>query len=205
MRTIRILAMGFALAAAMTAGAQAQTAKPAPVVPVVGLVTSIGDSDLTIARADGTVVTVKLDDKTRYTKIVPLTIDDIKPNSYVGIGAKAGSGGTVSAVVVTVFPESSRGVGEGSRPWTQGADSTMTNGTVQQVVGTNGHTVTVTYKGGQQQIVIPDGTPINGFELVDKSALVSGGPVLVRAMQTDDSTFTAVAVNIGSGGYTPKG
>lgn len=206
MRTIGTLVMGAALAAAMSVGAATgQTAKPAPVVPVVGLITTIGDSDLTVARSDGTVVTLKLDDKTRYTKIVPLTIDDIKPNAYVGIGAKAGSDGVVTAVVVTVFPESSRGAGEGSRPWNQGADSTMTNGTVQQVVATNGHTVTVTYNGGQQQIAIPDGTPINGFELVDKSALVSGAPVLVRATQTDVNTFTAVAVNIGSGGYTPKG
>lgn len=52
-----------------------------------------------------------------------------------------------------------RGVGEGHRPFDLGTGGTRTNGTVGDVVATNGRTVKVTYKGGEKTIVVPPDTP----------------------------------------------
>jgi hypothetical protein len=133
-----------------------------------------------------------------------MSIDDIKAGSYIGAGAMADGKGGNTAVEITVFPESARGAAEGFRQWNQGPDSTMTNGTVSQVVGTSNRTLTVTYDGGQQSVTIPDGTPITTFEMADKTALTVGAHVVVRALKADDGTLTAGFVSVGKDGYVPK-
>ena len=195
-----------ALAGLLALGAQGGMAQNRPpTTPIMGAVATVTDTQLDLTKADGTTAAIKLTDKTRLTYVSALKIEDIQPNSYVGVGAMTGADGTSTAVEVTVFPESARGVAEGFGPWNQGAGSTMTNGTVSQVVASSGHTLTVTYKGGQQQIVVPDGTPVTTFALADKSALVAGAQVLVRATKADDGSLTAVFVSIGKDGYLPKG
>jgi Domain of unknown function (DUF5666) len=195
-----------ALAGLMTLGAIPVLAQARPpTTPIMGTVASMSDTEVDLTKADGTVAAIKLGDKTRYSFVSALKIEDIQPNSYVGVGAMTGADGTNTAVEVTVFPEAARGAGEGFGPWNQGASSTMTNGTVSQVVATSGHTLTVTYKGGQQDILVPDGTPVTTFALTDKSALVVGAQVLVRAIKADDGSFTAGFVSIGKDGYLPKG
>ena len=81
----------------------------------------------------------------------------------------------------------------------------MTNGTVSQVLSTNGHTLVVTYKGGQQTITVPDATPVTTFELADKAALSVGAHVVIHAMKADDGTLTAGFVSVGKDGFVPKG
>lgn len=193
-----------ALAATLVFGAGAAMAQT-KTTPLAGTVSAVTDTEVDITKADGSSVAVKLGDKTRYTFVSALKIDDIQPNSYVGVGAMTGADGTSTAVEITVFPESARGAGEGFKPWNQGASSTMTNGTVSQVVATSGHTLTVTYAGGQQTIVVPDGTPVTTFTMADKSALTVGAVVLVRAIQASDGSYTAGFVSIGKDGYVPKG
>ena len=80
----------------------------------------------------------------------------------------------------------------------------MTNGTVSQVVGTSNRVLTVTYKGGQQQVTIPDGTPITTFETADNSALTVGAHVVIRAIKGDDGALTGRFVSVGKDGYVPK-
>ena len=104
-----------------------------------------------------------------------------------------------------MFPESARGLGDGFRKWDQGPNSTMTNGTVSQVVGTSNRTLTVTYKGGQQSVTIPDGTPITTFEVADKTALATGAHVVVRAAKATDGTLTAAFITVGRDGFIPPG
>jgi len=195
-----------ALTGLLTFCASAALAQNRPqTTPIAGVVASVTDAEVDVMKADGTVAAIKLSDKTRYTYVSSLKIEDIQPNSYVGVGAMTGTDGTNTAMEVTVFPETARGIGEGFGPWNQGANSTMTNGTVAQVVSTNGHTLTVTYKGGQQEIVVPDGTPVTTFALTDKSALAAGAQILVRATKADDGSFNAVFISIGKDGYVPKG
>jgi hypothetical protein len=145
-----------------------------------------------------------LNDKTRFTYTMALTVDDIKQGSYIGAGAMKDDKGGNTAVEITIFPEAMRGAAEGFRQWNEGPDSTMTNGTVSQVVGTSNRVLTVTYKGGQQQVTIPDGTPITTFETADNSALTVGAHVVIRAIKGDDGALTGRFVSVGKDGYVPK-
>jgi hypothetical protein len=57
-----------------------------------------------------------------------------------------------------------RGVGEGHRPWDLGPNSTMTNGTVGDLKVSNGRLLTLTYKGGEQKVLVPENAPIITYE-----------------------------------------
>ena len=194
-----------ALAGALAFGSHAALAQSPPSASVTGAVTAVTASEVDVTAADGTKSAVMLGDKTRYIWTMPMSIDDVKAGSYIGAGAMADGKGGNTAVEITIFPEAMRGVAEGFSVWNQGPDSTMTNGTVQQVVGTNARTLTVTYNGGQQSVTIPEGTPVTTFEPTDKASLTVGSHVTVRAFKGDDGTLTAGFVSIGKDGYVPKG
>jgi hypothetical protein len=189
---------GLLMLGAAPALAQSATTK------VAGIVASVSGNEVDVT-ADSGKVAVMLGDKTRIAWSMPVKIDDIKPGSYVGAGAMADGKGGNTAVEITVFPESARGLGDGFRKWDQGPNSTMTNGTVSQVVGTSNRTLTVTYKGGQQSVTIPNGTPITTFEVADKTALVIGAHVVVRAAKATNGTLTAAFITVGKDGFIPPG
>ncbi len=172
---------------------------------IIGTIIGLSGSELDLTAADGSKVAVTLDPKTRIALSKPITIDDIKVGSYVGAGAQADGKGGNTAVEITVFPESARGLGDGFRKWDQGPNSTMTNGTVSQVLGTSNRTLTVTYKGGQQAVTIPDGTPIVTFANGDNSALVAGAHVVVRGSKGSDGAIDAAFVSVGADGSIPPG
>ncbi len=197
-----------ALAGVMALSANAALAQDAappkkPMVAVIGTVSAVTPTEVDVTGKDGTVSKITLGDKSRYTWTMPLKIEDIKVGSYIGAGAmKDGKGGN-TAVEITVFPESARGVAEGFSQWNQGPDSTMTNGTVSQVVGTGNKVLTVTYKGGQQSVTLSDTTPVTTFETADVTALTVGAHVVVRAVKNDDGSLTAGFVSVGKDGFVP--
>ena len=194
-----------AAAGLLALAAQPSVAQQANMVRVSGVVDQVKGDELDLTATDGSKVAVKLGDKTRYSLSEPITLDTIKPGSFVGAGAMADGKGGNTAMEITVFPEALRGLGEGFRKWDHGPNSTMTNGTVSEVVGTANRVLTVTYKGGQQQVAIPDGTPITTFSLVDKTALTPGGHVLVRAIKGGDGQLTGGFITVGKDGSTPAG
>ena len=74
-----------------------------------------------------------------------------------------------------MFPENLRGFGEGHYPWDLGSKSMMTNATVANAVkGADGQTVTVTYKGGEKKIDIPDNVPVVALVPADKADITPG-------------------------------
>lgn len=199
---MKILAT-LALAGLMVAAVSAAWAQQPATVAVVGTVAAVSDTSIDVTGKDGTKSTVALNDKTRFTWTMAMSIDDVKAGSYIGAGAmKDGKGGN-TAVEITIFPEAMRGAAEGFSQWNQGPDSTMTNGTVSQVVGTSNRVLTVTYNGGQQSVTIPDGTPVTTFEPADKSALTVGAHVVVRSFKGDDGSLTARFISVGKNGYVP--
>lgn len=89
------------------------------------------------------------DTKVAGERTVP--ISDIQPNSYIGSAMPAGDG-TLRSLEVTVFPPAMKDAGEGHYARDLGPSSSMTNGTVGNLVVSNGNTMTVTYKGGETKI-----------------------------------------------------
>lgn len=102
----------------------------------------------------------------------------------------------------------------GSSAMTNGtvdAQSAMTNGTVEQSAMTNGTVtagagkagetrLTISYKGGKAQVLVPAGTPIVRFEPTTRTVLTKGQKVF--AVWTPDATG-AKSVAIGKDGLTP--
>ena len=194
-----------ALAGFVALGVSPILAQNAPPSKLAGVIDAVSGNDLDLTAADGSKVAVTLNDKTRIALSMPITVDEIKPGSYVGAGAMADGKGGNTAMEITVFPETARGLGEGFRQWDQGPNSTMTNGTVSTVLGTSNRTITVTYKGGQQSVTIPDGTPIVTFANGDKSQLAAGVHVVVRGRKGDDGKIAAGFVSVGKDGSIPPG
>jgi hypothetical protein len=168
-----------------------------------GKVDTVSDDTLQLILRNGTKASVKLPPTVRVTWLTEAQPSEIKEGSYVGTAAVPQADGTLKALEVQVFPPSMRGIGEGSREWDLGAGSSMTNGTVGSLVTAKGRTVTITYKGGEKQVVVPDDVPIVTYEPTDRTALTAGANVLVNGSRAADGTVTATSVSVGKNGLVP--
>jgi Cu/Ag efflux protein CusF len=187
---------GLALLAGLSAvSALAQAPKPERVTGVIGKV----DGHTVMAKsAKGDVLKLNLADKVMVVRVEKATLADIKDGDFIGSGAMPQPDGTQKAVEVHIFPEAMRGTGEGFRPWTQ-PGSTMTNGTVgATVTAVSGPVITVKYKGGEQKIDVPPGTPIVKYVIGELSDLKAGAKFAVlAALKQPDGSFNASRINVG--------
>jgi len=131
---------------------------------------------------------------------------DVKPGSYIGVGAMPQPDGSQRAIQVTILAESQRGLGEGHRPWDARPNSTMTNGTVDQTVASvDGQLVMVKYKDGEKKILVPPDAIIRAYVVGDKSELKPGARIaIVRALKKADGSLEADRVNVGRGEVVPQ-
>src|SRR6185436_839732 len=98
---------------------QAQTQR------VMGTIEGVDGRVLVVKTRDGE-VKVNTTDNVAVFGVVKMTTADIKPGSFIGVGAMPQPDGSQKAIRVMIFAESQRGTGEGHRPWVQ-PGSTMTN------------------------------------------------------------------------------
>jgi hypothetical protein len=175
-------------------------------VRVSGTVESFDGHVLTIESAKLGEVKVNLVGNATVFGVAKATIADVKPGSYVGVGAMPQPDGSQRAIQVTVMAESQRGLSEGHRPWDARPNSTMTNGSVDQTVeSVDGRTMIVKYKGGEQKIVVPPDAVIRAYALGDASELKPGAHVaIIRALKKPDGLLEANRVNVGRGEVVPQ-
>ena len=189
-------AFGVALAAAT---ASAQT----PPTRTRATIVSFTESSITVKPRTGDAVTIALTPTTRYVAVSKSEISAIQPNSYIGAAAAPQPDGSFKAIEVTVFPESMRGTGDGHYAWDLPNANTMTNGVVGKLDTAHGRTLTVDYKGGEKQIVVPDDVPVVTLAPGDHGLLKAGGPVEVISIKGADGSLTANAVLAGVNGVVP--
>jgi hypothetical protein len=80
----------------------------------------------------------------------------------------------------------------------------MTNGAIAaKVDGVNGPKLTVTYKGGQQTIVVDPKTQIVAFEPGTQADLKPGVAIIARGAKQDDGSVDAGFVLVGKDGLVP--
>ena len=181
----------------------AQTAKAPAVIGVRGAIVSVSGEKLVVKNNRGAEQTIALDKDTRVAAISIAKIEDIKPGSYIGTAAIPQPDGSQKALEVHVFPPAMAGTGDGHRPFDLAPNSTMTNGTVGDMVASNGRTLTLKYKGGEKKIIVPEDVPIVNIEAGERSMLVAGAKVVLRARKNPDDSLTAVSVSVGKNGITP--
>lgn len=199
--TLNKMLLASTLAAAMAVGL-AQAAE-APRVGVRGAITAMDGDTMQVKVNGGEDVTVHLTQATQVRAVTLAKIDEIKPGSYIGSAAMPNADGTLTALEVHVFPPAMAGTGDGHRAFDLKEGSSMTNGTVGDLVVSNGRTLTVKYKGGEKKIVVPEGVPIVNLEAGDRSLLKAGVKVVLFAAQGADGTITAQAISAGKDGVTP--
>lgn len=117
---------------------------------------------------------------------------DKLPDTTLSGGAKTSStmtNGSVEAVTAS-----------GGAP---AVNSTMTNGEVSADLAANGaRKLTVTYKGGQQTIVVPPTAPVVTFKPGTMADVTKGANVFIVAT-SDGGKVTANVVAVGADGVTP--
>ena len=182
-------------------GALAQTAPNR--ARVRGTIAAVAADHLELILADGGRAMVALPADARMTWLVAAKPSDIAPGSYNGTVSRPLPDGSRIAAEVQVFPPAMRGVGEGHSPWDLPGESNMTNGTIGQMVVANGRMITLTYKGGEQRVLVPDNVPFVTYMPADRSALTVGAHVLINGTRAADGAVTALAVSIGKDGLVP--
>jgi hypothetical protein len=172
---------------------------------VRGSVVSLDGSKLVVRSAkDGKDVAVNLNDNFAVLAVVKSSMADIKQGTFIGTATVTQPDSSLRSQEVVVFPENLRGFGEGHYPWDLGSSSMMTNATVANAVkGVDGQTVTVTYKGGEKKIDIPDNVPVVALVPADKSGITAGAIVFVPSERQADGSLTSGAVLFGKDGVTP--
>ena len=178
-------------------------------VRVRGTIDQIEGSTMIVKSREGDTLRVKLADDGRVIALEKASLADIKPNSYVGSTAMPQPDGTWKAVEVHIFPEAMRGTGEGDRPYDYRPQSTMTNGTVNNVgkstVGgtvsnEEGSTLTLSYKDGSKKIEVTSETVIVSYLPGSKDELKPGARIYIpAATRQADGTLMTVRINVGRG------
>lgn len=168
-----------------------------------GKIDAVSSDSLHVTLRNGDKAAVMLPANVTVTWLIPAKPGDIAKGSYIGTAAMPQPDGTLRALEVQVFPPSMRGIGEGSRPFDVAPGSTMTNGTIGTIVSTEGRMLTVTYKGGEKKVFVPDGVPFVSYAPADRSALTPDAHVLVMATRAQDGTVTASRVLVGKNGLVP--
>ncbi len=170
-----------------------------------GTITSLDGSVLKIKDNAGKDVMLNLDDGWKIVGASKGTMADIKPGTFIGT-ATTGEDTGMKAVEVVVFPEAMKGTGEGHYAWDlqPGGKTMMTNATVNnEVKGTDGKSVTLTYKGGEKKVDIKDNTPIVTLGDATKADLAVGAKVFVNASAMTGDKLEKGAVIVGKDGVTP--
>jgi hypothetical protein len=191
-----------------------------------GTVTAVGADTLAVHTTNGDDVSIGLGGSTRYLQVVKASLADVGTDSYIGTATKT-VGSTLVALEVLIFPPAMKGTGEGHYAWDSIQDttvaggartasmmtngsvaapavaSTMTNGSVAAASSKDGtRELTVTYKDGQQTILVPPTAPIVTFKPGAMSDVTKGASVFINAVK-DEGKITANAVAVGMDGMKP--
>jgi len=180
-------------------------------VRINGTVIGLAGDRLLVRPLEGDPLDIGLPPGVRIGAVEDRTLASIRPGEFVGSAARHGRDGRLHALEVHIFPDSMRGTGEGHRPMEAPKDApeqTMTNATVSEIVGdrtaaADGRTLRLRYPGGEQVIEVAPDVRVVGMLPGDRSLLVPGAVVTVRAMQGGDDSLTAISVQAERNGVKP--
>ena len=165
----------------------------------------VDGSTLSVKTRDGEDLKITLADKPVFIAIVPATLADLKPGTYVGSGATPGPDGGLVAMEVHIFPETMRGTGEGHRPMEGPNQATMTNANVDvSVTAVDGQMLTLKYKDGEKKLLVTPKTAIVAYTPGDRAELKPGIKIFIAAAQKQpDGSLQATRISYGRDGLTP--
>ncbi len=192
-----------AVAATLVAGAAYAQAPAAPSV-VRGVVTAMDAQSITVKPEKGGVQKVGLTPNWSVAVMKPVTLDAIKPGSFIGTAEMPKKDGTGRSLEVHVFPPGVK-MGEGHYGWDLKKGSMMTNGTVGTVVaGKKGsRQLEVSYSYGKRMITVPANVPIVQIAGGTRAQVKPGVPVFMVVQKAAGGQLMAGSVSIGENGAKP--
>ncbi len=189
---------------ALTLTVAATTARADDIVRYRGTIEKVDGSTLTVKPRTGDPVTVTFSGDTKILAATSGKLADIKSESYIGTAAIPQPDGTQKALQVTVFSSSLRGTADGHYPWDLGSNSTMTNGAIGSLSGTDGRTLLVKYQGGEKKVVVPEDVPVTLVDPGEKSIVVVGAKVVAFTKAGADGKLNAAVLIVGRNGAVPS-
>jgi len=194
------LVMMAASAAFLSSQAFAQTPAPAR---IRGEIVSVDATTLTVHRRSGDTVKIAIKPDQAVGALKSIKLADIKQGSFIGTASKPGPDGKQVAVEVLVFPESARGTGEGNYAWDLLPGSMMTNANVDTVMqGVNGRELKLSYKGGTNEVTVPENVPVVTPVPASRADLLPGKKVFVVATG-DAANLSAARIFVEKNGVAP--
>jgi hypothetical protein len=193
------IALLFGTLALMSAAAIAQQA-----VRVRGTITGIDGDMLSVKSREGKDLKMELAKDATFAYMKALSLADVKPGTALGTSAVKGPDGKIIARELHLFPADRAIPNEGHRPWDLEPNSTMTNAMVSAMVQTKeGRELTLKYKDGSQQVVVPENVPVVMAVNGDRSLLALGQYAFIAATVGTDGRMTATRVQVTKDGVKP--
>jgi hypothetical protein len=199
------------LSASLVGAGAAFAAAPMP-LPVRGTITSVNGSALAVTETSGANVSVTLLPGAKVIEIIPSSLSDVKPGSFIGTAAVKQPDGDYRAMELQVFPESMRGMGQGTRPWNSAPHSSMTNGTVGGMTHTSGTvgamsgngdvTLSVNDGSGMKTVLVPASVPVITYTRGSVAELIPGAHVLFFPAN-ESGPVTTSRIAVGKNGLVP--
>jgi hypothetical protein len=197
MNRLRIAVLCGALAVAGAAEAQA----PAR---VRGTITGLDGNVLSVRSREGQDLKIELAADATFAYMKKLALADIKPGTPLGTAAVRGPDGKLVARELHLFNPERPIPNEGHRPWDLEPGSTMTNAMVTTMVeAANGRELTLNYKGGSQQVIVPADIPIVMAVESDRSLIVPGEYAYLAVRAGAGGKLTATRVQVSKDGVRP--
>jgi hypothetical protein len=182
-----------------------------PQIQVRGTVLTLDRYLLTVVVHDGSTVRVWLLDDYHVLAVTEVKRASITPGMSLHMAARRQPDGTLTALEVVVFPESTRGMGEGHYPWAAAPESTVTNATVTKVVEhREGLWLTLTSGQRDVQAVLLPHVPVLTYRRGTKDLVQRGAYVFLTAVEQPNGLLTSARVFVTPDRFipdiwTPKG
>jgi hypothetical protein len=197
--------IGIILGSLVLASAAAQTPGP---TRVRGTITSLDGNVLSVKSREGQDLKIDLAPNATFAYMKKMDLADIKPGTPLGTTAVKNKDGKLVARELHLFNPDKPIPAEGHRPWDLGPNSTMTNGSVTsmanaKVEATNGREITLKYKDGEQQVLVPEGIPIVMAIDGDRSLVVPGATAYIAVNAGADGKLTATRLQLSKDGVKP--
>ena len=185
-----------ALSVLVSTGADAQTS-----VRLRGTITAVEGSMLSVRSREGENLTLQLPDNVSVAVAKAIKFEDIKQGDYVGATTRRQPDGSMVAIEVHYLAPS---VPEGQTPWDLEPGSTMTNANVAASVAVTGtRELTLQYKGGSQNIIVPESAALVRAVPGTRADLKPGEYVFTIVQKGADGKLTAPRIQVSKDGVKP--
>jgi len=201
--------MAFAMVAVGSLAATSISYGQEKLVRIRGAVEKIDGQNLEVKSRDGKNVKAVMSENVRFTAMVKASLNDLTPDTYIGVTAMPQADGSQKAIAIHIFQPAQRGTGEGHRPWDLQPGSTMTNAAIATTVaGSDGQVVTVRYKDkdkvDEKKVIVTPQTVIVRYLPGDRNEIKAGVSVMLNnAKPLPDGRVEAPTVSYGRDGLVP--